>query len=64
MSVEDKLIIIEIVDQIIFDINSQLQFNTGQSHSDISYEITRLKKANMILNILEANEIHNKMKGA
>lgn len=59
-----KLItILTIVDSILIEIINYLKFNKPCMQLDATQNINVLKKAEVILNIMEANEIKNTMKG-
>ena len=56
--------ILNIVDNIIFEISNYLEFNTEYNFKDAISSINMLRKSEALLSILEANDILNKMKGA
>lgn len=56
--------ILNITDNVVFEIVQYLEFNTDSKVEDAISNISRLRKSEALLNILEANNILNKMKGA
>lgn len=60
---KDKLIaILNIVDMCILEVIQRIKFTKPASRDAIS-SVHKLRKAEVILNIMEANDINNKMKG-
>lgn len=62
-STEKVLTILNITDSIVFNITSSLEYNNQIMTRDISYNIDMLKKAEALLDIMEANNVNKKMKG-
>lgn len=60
----DTLInILNIVDSIAMDIINKLEFNRTTQSLDITSNIKKLKKAEALLDIMEANQINNNLRG-
>lgn len=55
--------ILNIVDSIVMDIINKLEFNKTTHSLDITNNIKKLKKAEALLDIMEANKINNDLKG-
>ena len=56
--------ILNINNIIIIDIAEQLDFNNVESNNDLIHNNLIIKKAEVLLNIMEANNINKIMKGA
>lgn len=55
--------ILNIADSITYEIINKAKFNKSDTDGDAIYSITKLKKINTLINIMDANELNMKMKG-
>lgn len=63
LDTDGKLDILKLLDVIMFDIVSKIQFTKASDIADASSNINMLRKAESLLNIMESVTINNKMKG-
>lgn len=62
-SYEDLVDILVIVDELTTNIISRIEYTNNSVHIDAISNINMIKKSELLLNILQANSIHNKLEG-
>lgn len=63
VSVDELVDILILVDELLFNIMKYVKYSSDTLYTDISTSINRIKKSELLLNILQANSIHNKIEG-
>lgn len=62
-NIDRLILILNVTDSIIFNIINNVEYTDGSIKNDISKNIDIIKKAEALLDIMEANNINKKMKG-
>lgn len=62
-SYEDLMDILMIVDELSLNILNKIKFTDNNVNNDVISNITKIKKVDLLLNILQANSIHSKIEG-
>lgn len=58
------LSILNIADSIVYELSSNLEYKNDNISKDITKSLITMHKANIVLNIMEANDINKKINGA
>lgn len=64
VSVDELIDILMLSDELIFNVIKYVKYSSDTLYTDISTSINRIKKSELLLNILQANSVHNKIEGS